>query len=1074
LNEKSHRLAGALIKKGVRPETIVGIMMARSIEMIVGILGILKAGGAYLPIDPDYPQERIDYMLADSNAKILLTSHEIAILSSPEAFNNRPKGSPSFGIWNLEFGISPQGGQLAYIIYTSGTTGKPKGVMIGHGNISNTVNWRKNEYRLESDDRVLQLFSFAFDGFLTSFFTPIVSGTPVILLTAKQAGDVTVVKVMIARYKITHFICTPSFYTALLEISAPNEFPGLKIVTTAGEELAPSLVAKSKKMNDRLELVNEYGPTENSVIATYYRNVTPTAAIPVGKPVANTQIYILDRHLNLVSIDVPGEVYIGGAQVARGYMNRPQLTAEKFDRDLWDLQDYRDEKQNKQKVPGKSNFTAASHDSRANTPRRMKTDINELAQHIGSPRRGVYRTGDLARWLPDGNIEFLGRIDRQVKIRGFRIELKEIETRLLHHDEIKEAAVLAKEDKNGDKYLCAYIVKTGKPLSQEASRHLDLRAYLSQKLPAYMIPSYFITMESIPLTPNGKIDVKALPAPGLKKGNHYAPPVNDTQERLVKIWAGVLSGHTGPDDNCAIGIDANFFELGGHSLKAITLISKIHKELNVRVPLHFLFENPTVRGLAGYITETGRDRYFSIGKVEKREYYPLSTAQKRLYITWYTEREGVGYNVRNLVRLEGRLSPGKLENIFKELIRRHESFRTSYEAVRDEPVQRIHDNLAFEIERIPCVSNGGAHSQYLHHFVRPFDLSRGPLIRVGLVKLAEERHLLLMDMHHIIADGYSISILVKEFTALYRGEKLPRLKCQYKDFTMRQGEILEKPGERQLVLQQETYWLKEFTGEIPVLHLPLDYTRPAVQQYQGGSVPFRLDREETGKLKDLAREEEVTLFMLYLAIFIVVLSRICDQEDILVGTPVAGRRHAEIQRVIGLFVNMLVLRNKPSGKKTFKGFLKEIKHKTLQAFENQDYPYEVLVDKVSRGESHRNSLFDVVFVWEDLEIEPDYILPGEPDKGNLKLIPCKVEKKNAPFDMILTGTETNGTTGFFINYRTSLFKKKTIEKFAGNFQEVISGILENPGVKLADIAISYSLLEAGPTGFQEDQGDFGF
>jgi amino acid adenylation domain-containing protein len=565
LNEKSNRLALVLIEKGVLADDIAAIMVERSIEMIIGILGILKAGGAYLPIDPDYPQERIDYMLKDSSAKVLV-----------RMVGNRLACSAAFepSTSTLTSTCQVSSANLAYIIYTSGTTGRPKGVGVEHRQAVNTLLYRREAYGMNAKNVSLQLFSFSFDGFVTSFFTPVISGAKVVLPGKEEIKDVTVIKDTIARHGVTHFISIPGFYRAVLDSLGSGERVALKVVTLAGDKLSPHLLELSLEKNKDIEIAHEYGVTEAAVMSTLYRHQEENEQVKIGAPIGNVGIYILDRSGHMQPVGLPGEMCIAGAGVTRGYLNNPELTAEKFCL----------------RRPG-AIFIKTAPGPRKN----LLLFPSPVTQH-SSP---LYKTGDLGRWLGDGNIEFLGRIDQQVKIRGFRIELEEIESRLLAYPGIKAAVVIDWKSPGGEKYLCAYIVPHT-PLSADSTVSIgaaaaDLEAFLSQSLPDYMIPSYFMQLEKIPLTPNGKIDRKALPAPGLKQ-EEYIAPRNDIEEKLVEIWAEVMG-----IEKEEIGIDNNFFRLGGHSLKATTAMSHINRELGVRVPLVELFKTPTIRQLGEYI-----------------------------------------------------------------------------------------------------------------------------------------------------------------------------------------------------------------------------------------------------------------------------------------------------------------------------------------------------------------------------------------------------------------------------------------------------------------------------------------
>jgi gramicidin S synthase 2/tyrocidine synthetase-3 len=558
LDKKSNQAAHLLRKKGVRPDTVVGIMIDRSIEMIIGILGILKAGGAYLPIDPGYPRERIDYMLTDSNAKVLLS--ELSDLHTPAA-SQPPLSRGDF----YKIKESPPwrgapkgrgGSGLAYVIYTSGTTGRPKGVAVEHRGAVNTLICRKEEYNMRPQDVSLQLFSYSFDGFVTSFFTPLLSGVRGVLMEESGIKDIGAIKDVIIKEGVTHFISVPALYRAIMEDLSPGEAGGLKVITLAGDRLSPGILELAKQKNSDLEIAHEYGVTEAAVMSTLYRHQEEDDVIKIGAPIWNTRIYIVNQDRGLQPVGAAGELCIAGDGLARGYINKPELTSDKF-RPVF----YRSYKSYRSYISKK-----------------------------------IYKTGDLARWLPDGNIEFLGRIDQQVKVRGFRIELAEIEYRLMQHDKIKEAVVMDRQDGDGgDNYLCAYIVLF------DVVELAELKEYLSANLPNYMIPAYFVPVESIPLTLHGKVDREKLPGPGIQAGVKYTPPGNDVEKKLVEIWSEVI------DVPQSIGIDDNFFELGGHSLKAAILTAKIHEKLGVNVPLAELFKRQSIRKLAEFLLQSAAE-----------------------------------------------------------------------------------------------------------------------------------------------------------------------------------------------------------------------------------------------------------------------------------------------------------------------------------------------------------------------------------------------------------------------------------------------------------------------------------
>ena len=1025
LNHRANQISLILQEKGGHTGSVVGIMMEESPELPVGILGILKLGGAYLPIDPGYPEERVRFMLTDSAAGIVLSHLNKIIGFEGEVLQITSKPQSPLSTTAHCRQLQPFASGIAYIIYTSGTTGKPKGVLLEHRSVVNTLLCRKEEYKMVPGDCSLLLFSYTFDGFATAFFTPVISGASIILLGKDRRKDIASIIEAIITHGVTHFIAVPAFYREIIENINIKETKTLKVVTLAGDSISQYLLEITLQKNPGIEISHEYGVTEAAVMSTLCRHQENKSVITIGKPIWNNKIFIVDKQMLLQPLEVPGELCIGGSGIARGYLNNPELTFERFKR------------------INMSNWSYGYFGTNA-----------------------LYKTGDMARWLNDGNLEFMGRIDHQVKIRGFRIEPGEIENRLLSYPGIKEALVIARQEKSGENYLCAYLVLLLKE-KNTLSFETRLKEFLGSTLPQYMIPAHFIILDKIPLTPTGKINRSALPEPEINMLEIYSEARDDIERKLKAIWSDILEL-----EPSVIGIDHDFFQLGGHSLKATRLISKIHKEINIKIPLDFLFQNPTIRGLATCLKKNGQEKFIPIPKAEKREYYPLSAAQKRLYITQHMELESTAYNVLNITRFEGRLSLERLTAVFLKLIEQHEILKTSFEVIHDEPVQRVRETVEFEIHKLNTTEDVDS---LIFRFVQPFGLSHPPLLRAGLIKMGEEDYLLLTDIHHIIADGVSMSLFLSEFTQLYEGRELSPPGIQYKDFSLWQIEKNRSPEGIEAKKKQETYWLTELGIEIPRLNLPLDFPRPDVQQYQGSSFTMELDAENVVLLKKLAEETETTLFMLLLSICDVFLTKICDQEDVILGTPAAGREHADLERVMGLFVNMLVHRCSLSGGKPFLDFLKGVKEKMLNAYANRDYPFEELVEKLSiTREAGRNSLFDFVFVWEETGIESSRVTTPGKTAGDLIITPYPHQKTRAMFDIILTGTELMGKIFFLFNYRTSLFKRETIESMSENFKEVLLAILKDPEIKLDEIVIFYDLLAARSHGFLEDGGDFGF
>jgi tyrocidine synthetase-3 len=1037
LNHKSHQLAGVLIEKGVMRDTIVGIMVERSIEMIIGLLGILKAGGAYLPIDPGYPQERISYMLNDSGANILLTENEVTswLKDGPKAFNI---------LW-----INPPATSLGYVIYTSGSTGKPKGIMVEHRNVVNVVWWFARKYNLAPGTHVLQMSDYTFDPSVNQVFGTLLHGAVLYLISKATLLNVELLRQFIEN----HFIHVVNFVPLVLnELLNPGpKLESIRVVLSGGERLDDAV--KNNILEKGYELYNQYGPTETTIDALVEK--CSANKVTLGTPISNVRCYIMDKYSDLAPIGVTGELWIGGAGISRGYLNNPGLTAEKFDQDLWD---YRD----------------GNH--------RFYRPYRSYRTYISNK---IYKTGDLARWLPEGNIEFLGRMDHQVKIRGYRIETGEIESRLLAHEQVKEAVVLAKTNQ-GSKFLCAYIVPrpTDPGTSLETS---ELKTYLNSYLPAYMIPFYFIQLERIPLTAQGKIDRQALVEIVIhdENGRNYLAPRDPLEEKLAEIWGKVLK--TGTQAFPLIGIGDNFFERGGHSLSALVMIANIQREFNVKVPLAEVFRVPHIKGLARYIRGSKRDKYTSPQPVEKKEYYALSSAQKRLYILQQMELNSTAYNMPTFITVK---EPDieKLEETISGLIRRHESLRTSFHMVGNEPVQRIHNEVEFEIKYYDIYktqvevkvkveqerssrfegTGGLAPLPIIKNFIRSFDLSQGPLLRVGLIKAGAlhgavdvdidvDVDVLMIDMHHIISDGISLRVLEQEFTALYGGEQLPPLAIQYKDFSEWQNSEREK----EIIKIQEKYWLREFAGEIPVLNLPTDYPRPALQSFAGDIMEFEIPGDETRGLKAAAQSGSCTLFMVILAVFKVLLAKLSSQEDIVVGTPTAGRRHADIQRTIGMFVNTLAMRNYPQGRKTFSEFLQEVKEQTLEAFENQDYQFADLVEQAAVvRDAGRNPIFDVMLLVNNINGVDSHTDTGSgtvgveiSDAAGVEMGETLAESRTAKFDLTLAAVEKEDKISFSFQYCTALFKQETIQRFIAYFKKIITVIGKDPGVKLSWIEV---------------------
>jgi len=1332
-------------------------------------------------------------------------------------------------------GNSLQPTDLAYVIYTSGSTGKPKGVLVRHNNLVNQLAGLQKDFALDSSIHYMLLTALTFDVSLMHIFSPLTTGAKLFLPEEQTKKDPVQLWQFVLKKRIDILNTVPAFMELLLRDLPAGVY--LRYLFIGGDILSKELYSRLARTLPAVEIINIYGPTETTINAALYRCRAGTldesaGTIPIGKPLPNYRIYILDRNFSLAPIGAVGELCIAGAGTARGYLNNPELTKEKFCL----------------RRPGGALFEKTAPVKHLDSPRKnfslemprgssyrsnrsYRSYISYLSYKtpgkIHMPRQShhlpltIYRTGDLASWLPDGNIEFHGRIDRQVKIRGIRIEPGEIENRLLAHERIQEAIVTVQQDNQGNKRLCAYYretrqqepqlwpsigeyfiwddlmyyamthdesrnkrfqaainrhvrdkvvldVGTGRDavlarfcaqagakkvyavelleqacqaarqtvkklglqdkiqviqgditkvklpgkvdvcvanqcgtigssegaiiLHNIALRHLEdhgvvipakcitkmaaislpaalhssmgfaqlpgryvekifqqyghqfdlrlciknfprthivsttgvfenlnfseineienstricltlredavidgfllwlnlytfdhddglidtlaeeyvwlpllvpvfspavkvtqadtieveclrtlsenglspdyrvrgkvkrargediefdygmprvglavqhhpfyeklfndgkihlpaeqqsigpdaLRDYLSGQLPGYMVPSDFIRLEKFPMTAAGKIDIHALPGFHHREIESHIDqaPRDNLEKKLAEIWGEVLQLPPGAE----IGIDNNFFHMGGNSLSAIVLTGEVHKIFDIRIPLATLFQSPTIGGLARYIRETAKEKHMArhqhipIQPVEEKEYYKCSFAQKRLYIEQQKEIDSMAYNMPVNLELEGEPDKNKLERVFKSLLQRHENLRTSFEVLGDNVVQKIHRDIQFEIKYYPDPKSQELRvKSCIDSFIRPFDLSRAPLLRVGMIELPgkEDRYLLMVDMHHIITDGISMAILVKEFSALYPGRGLPAVKTRYRDFSEWQNRLFRSPE----IKKQEEYWLKQYEDNVPVSDLPTDYPRSCAPGFKGETFASEIDGKKTAQIRQLVSETGTTLHILLLAVFTILISKYSGQEDIVVGFGVSGRRHSDLEHVMGMFVNMTPARNQPQKNMSFIEFLQKVKTNALDAYENQDYPFEELLKKLNlQGKTGTRPFFDVVFQTQNVRI------PGFEIKG-LAIKPYEYdENKTIRFNFLFTILETGDKTGdrldIRILYSPGLFKPSTVQKIAENFREVIDQVLDNNNIQLEHITISNIFVEVESTIFKEDHSDFTF
>ncbi|MCY7861808.1 lichenysin non-ribosomal peptide synthetase LicA [Bacillus haynesii] len=985
LNRKANQLARRLRERGVQGGTTAAILTARSAEMVIGILAVLKAGGAYVPIDPDHPEKRVQHFFKDSGAAVLLTQKSMKPLAAAAEFGGDILFLEDEHLYigdtsDLCLPISPEA--MANLTYTSGTTGTPKGNMVSHRNILRTV---KNANYLEvmESDIVLSISNYVFDAFMFDVFGSLLNGAKLVIAPKDTILDMSRLAHVLEKEKVSVLMITTALFNLLTDMRL-DSLKGLRRVLFGGERASVDHVRKALKTVGKGRLLHMYGPSESTVFTTYHPvNEVPddAQAIPIGKPVSNTEVLILDSFGNVQPAGVAGELCVSGDGLVRGYFNRPELTAEKF------------------------------------TTHPFKTGEK------------IYRTGDMARWLADGCLEFIGRIDHQVKIRGQRIELGEIEHHLLTHDMVQEAAVLAVDSGAGDQMISAYFT-ADQALSSE-----ELRRHAAEGLPGYMIPSVFMQLDELPLTGNGKVDRRALPEPDIAQAaqKEYTAPRSRTEAQLADLWQEVLNVPK-------IGVHDNFFELGGHSLIGMTLIARIQQEMNVDLQLKDLFQAPTIESLAQAAAKAEKKSAVYIEAAPDQETYPVSSAQKRLYVLQQIEGAEKSYNMPAVLQLEGKLDLKRLKSAAQMLIKRHEAFRTTFEIRDGEPVQRIWEAAELTIDVIDADEQEA--EKLIKEFIRPFDLTKAPLFRMSIIRVTEEEHLLLVDMHHIISDGASVSVLIDEMTRLYAGEALEPLRIQYKDFSVWQQHLLTERHK-----MQEEYWLKELDGELPVLTLPTDHPRPSVQTFEGSRLSFALKPELVQQLRRLAKETESTLYMVLAASYSAFLSKLSGQSEVIVGSPAAGRPHADLSRIIGMFVNTLAIRTRPEGDKPFSAFLEEVKETTLGAFEHQDYPFEELIEKLNiQRDMSRNPLFDAVFSMQNADLK-DLSMDG------VTLKPYDFAHQTAKFDLTLTAAEEDGLLVFEMEYNTALFKRESIERWSRYWVNLLEAVAENPDARLSELSL---------------------
>ncbi|HEY2117170.1 MAG TPA: amino acid adenylation domain-containing protein, partial [Candidatus Angelobacter sp.] len=1012
LNRQANRLAHYLRALGVKPDTLVAVCVDRSLEMIVGLLAVMKAGGAYVPMDPAYPKDRLRFMLDDSRPAVLLTqSHlrglfteirddlKLIDLEGSEAWSNQPDSNPE----HTTVALSAK--NLAYVIYTSGSTGMPKAVAMPARAAMNMIAWQMNESAWAGPQRTLQFAALGFDVSFQEIFSTLCAGGTLILIDEEKRRNGTEMTRTVLEKGIQRLflpvVGLQMFAEGVAQIGEESFNCALQEINVAGEQLR--INDKIRGLFNRLarcRLNNHYGPTETHAASAFHlgmeRERWPLLP-PIGQPIANAQIYILDKHEQFVPVGVAGELYIGGAGVARGYLNRPDLTAKRF----------------------------------------LKN------RFVKEEEARMYRSGDLGRWRPDGTIEFIGRNDSQVKIRGYRVELGEIEAMLQQQSGIRGCAVVVKTGANGSKRLVAYVVG-------ERDRD-ELRRDLKGKLPAYMVPSVIVTLRELPLSGNGKVDREALEKlEDLDLGaEHYEAPRTAVEEQLEEIWAEAL-------EVARVGRHDNFFDLGGHSLLATLLATRMENAFGIDVPVRAIFESPTIAELAEVI-ETGLKlpgrkstgdkgaKPVQIAAASRPSVFPLSYQQEQL---WFLDRFNPGnafYNVPMAWRLKGDLDVPRLERSLQELVRRHEVLRTCFVMdEHEEPSQKV---LAEPLDvRLPVTDlrtlQAGEREEQAKEVLaeqagKAFDLGHGPLLRGVLVQTEDREHVLGLTLHHIVCDDWSLGVFMEELTKLYeaygRGEEspLPALEMQYGEYALEQREGL-RGGKFQ---EQMEYWKRQLAGMPQVLELPTDYVRPARESFRGGTEQRILRSDLLEGLNAVGRAEKASLLMTLLAAFQVLLMRYSGQEDFGVGTVVANRKRKETKGVIGFFLNTLVIRANLGGEPTFRDVLRRVREAVLAGYEHQDLAFEKLVEDLAPDRDvSRSPVFQVAFVLRRAGA-------GKSELGGLELVPFALDPGTSKFDLIMGVEETRQSAVVGLNYTKDLFEAETVRHMLQHYERLLEGII---------------------------------
>ncbi|MBE1556831.1 non-ribosomal peptide synthetase [Sporosarcina limicola] len=1001
LESRANQMAHMLRAKGYGKEAKIGLFLEHSEQKIITILAVLKAGYAYVPLDPDLPQARLEYIIHDCQLDMVITEGHLSKRINTytgEVFELEYEELKTLPSSRLEMVNLPN--DLAYIIYTSGSTGRPKGTLLTHQGVCNFVTSQVKVFGIHQNSRILQFASFSFDVSVMETFFALTHGASVVLAPSEELKDPSRLKTLFIKEKITFAVLSPSMISQL----TPGQYPYLECLVSGGE-ICPSSLAKI--WSTYVHFINAYGPTETTVCSTAWssrenQNILDT--LPIGKPLPNCEIHILDKQLNPVPVGVSGELYIGEPGVAKGYLNNESLTRERFI---------------------------------------FKPQISKFT---------LYKTGDLGRFLPDGNISFLGRKDDQVKIRGYRIELQEVESVLLEFESIREVVVMTIRNKQDEQQIVAYIVPSNDVTEQEIWR------YLRDTLPMYMLPQYLILMSDFPYSATGKIDRKSLPKPErhIKQNLDYVAPTTQLEKILIEIWQDVLGVQN-------IGVKDHFFEHGGHSIKVSQAITRINRKFGIQLMQRDIFENSRVVDLIKLfesrgVLEPSTSINNTIPRLLEQKNYELSHAQKRL---WHFEQMNLNrtvYNVPICLKINGEVDIDNFQSALQMIVDRHDILRSNITIVRSQPVQTINKYMPVELIKENWTSRSRKEIEELTTNALDeisgsiINLAEGPLFNAHIFKISKEEYIFLFNVHHIVFDGWSTEQFLEELDLNYTSlgaDKNPQYKplpIQYTDYAVWQNSLIES----QQLEKNRDYWLNHLQGELPVINFPTDFPRLPVQSYRGASTSREISLRLNSDLNNFCQENDLTMYMLVLSAFQVLLHRYTGQQDIIVGTPVADRPCQETENLIGMFVNVLPIRQQDiSGSKPFNVFLKEVKETVLSHLDHKQYPFDKLVGELmtNRDLSH-HPIFSVMFAQE-------YVNSMYP-VGELQAYRVNPPVTTSKFDFTLYLEEAGNTNCLSLEYSTDLFEKDTMDRFLENLVELLAAIIENPHCEIALLPVCSS------------------